>query len=333
MSKKAHMTGKQLASLILLLVLPGLPAAAFDLDADLSFTVTLKPGKVEFDLSFSLDLEGAGLDLDTDWKADESGFSSLKLVGTHGFPQEVDGKAEILFDDTRLKTLKLKLDGLPLRFAPGGGAADDSPARIDLETYFKNRNGLFLYQLKLGLDPPDILCVSTAADLALRKAYARCTVDLEHDPWEISLEETWKAGALSARAARVTYAGAGFELEEALALDAWPVALRPGAGTLTLDCDPTDVLTVKLACDHTFCAAGIVLDRLTGSVALDPEPFSLSWKGRFAPARFGLDLIAFDLSVSAEAETDHLSLVPKLKLDETGFRSLSIRVSISFSAG
>jgi len=325
------MTRKPLTLLTLFVALFTVSAGAFDLDGDLSLTITLKPGKVEFDLSIGLDLEREDLELDATWKADEKGFSSLKSVVACPLSADVTAEAQVAFDDTGLKSLKLTLDDLPLGLEPD--AASKDPILVEVRATVKAEETLSLYEVAVDPDPVMIGCVSTAADLTLRRGYARCTLDLEHDPWEVRLRDTWKSGVLDEREARLSYDVEDFELEETFNLLTFPSALRPLEGTLSLDCDLTDDLAAALDCDHTFGPAGIAIDCLTARVSLDPDPFSLSWKGRFEPGVSNFALSDVDLALSAKTDLEPLSVTPKLKFDETGFRSLSIKLTWCFSAG
>lgn len=331
MTKKPHMTRKPLTFLILFITLFTVSAGAFDLDGNLSLTITLKPEKVEFDLSIGVDLERDDLELDTTWKADEKGFSSLKSVVAYPLSADVTAEAQVVFDDTGLKTLKLTLDDLPLALEPD--AASKDTIFVEAQATVKAEETLSLYEVAVDLDPVTIGCVSAAVDLTLRRGYARCTLDLEHDPWEVRLRDTWKSSVLDEREARLSYDVEGFELEETFDLAGFPAALHPVEGTLSLHCDIADDLTASLDCDHTFGPAGITVDRLTASVSLDPDPFSLSWKGRFEPGASNFALSDVDLALSAKTDLEPLSVTPKLKFDETGFRSLSIKLTWCFSAG
>jgi len=324
------MTRKTLAAVILFLALAALPVAAFDLDGDLSLTITLKPGRVEFDLAIGLDVERDDLELDVTWKADERGVSSLKADVAYPLTEAVDAQAQATFDDGGLDRLELALDGLSPALGPDATARE--AGFVDMAAVFECEETLVLYEVGLDLDPPDLGCLSVTADLTLRDAYVRGTLDLDHDPWDARLRETWRDGALDAREARLSYDAEGFELEETLDLSGFP-AVRPVDGNLSLCCDAVDGWSADLDCDHTVGRSGIVVDRLTVSLALDPDPFDLSWRGRFEPGPAGFTLSDVDLTLSAEGGVEPLFVRPKLKLDETGFRSLSIRLRLRFSGG
>ena len=104
------MIDKLLGVFLVLLQVIGFPCMAeVSLEEDFSFKVTLKQDVVDFDTTVRLSFSDDTFDFTSTWKADEDGFSSLKFVGKIEFTEDIDGRAEILFDEEKVKSLKLKV--------------------------------------------------------------------------------------------------------------------------------------------------------------------------------------------------------------------------------
>lgn len=131
--------------------------AELSLTGDFWAKTTLKQNKIEFDTSLALSLSADKSDLDFTWKGDENGFSSFKVVWETELPKDIDGRAEVLFDEEKVKSIKLKEYDFPL-----------FEAYLDLETYFKHKDDPYLYQVSLDLDEFTLACLPASLDLVHR---------------------------------------------------------------------------------------------------------------------------------------------------------------------
>lgn len=107
-----------------------------------------------------------------------------------------------------------------------------------------------------------------------------------------------------------------------------PSLLYPEKGTLTVDGDIIDDLSLKVACYHTFLERGIEVTKLVSTIKLEMGDFDLTWKGTFSPVGTAFSLGDYDLTLAAEAKLNDLTLNTVLKLDEDGFASFSVKLSL-----
>jgi len=107
-----------------------------------------------------------------------------------------------------------------------------------------------------------------------------------------------------------------------------PVFLKPKKGTLTVEEDLSSDLSLKVACDHTFPEKGIELTKLVPTLKLESDGFTLSCKGTFRPTGDTLELDDYDLTVRSEVELSTLTIESVFKLDEDGFKSFSVKLSL-----
>jgi len=299
---------------------------------DFSCKTTIKSDTIDIDTTVKFSLSADSTDLISTWKADEDGFSSLKVVVEHTFPNEIDGRGEVLYDEERLKTLKLKVSDLPVRRLWGEQEGEGTPPLLAIETYFKNSDEFYLYQVSCGFDDLTIARLPASLDLVLRQGYLRAKLVLDREDDTLTLQDTWKDESLYERKITLDHDGGRWSVKEALTLD--PTGFfAPKKGALTVDYDLSNELSLKIVCDHTFSESGIESVKLVPTIRLEQPSFTLSWKGDFHPAGGALALGDYDLTVSAEAEIADTTLDITFKLNEDGFKSFSIKSSLPLSGG
>ena len=333
MKEKMTMTGRVFSILILSFLPIALSCtAAILFTGDFSCKTTIKPDTIDIDTTVKFSLSANSSDLISTWKANEDGFSSLKVVVEHAFPDEIDGRGEVLFDEERLKTLKLKTSDFPVQRLWGEQEGEGTVPVLDIEGYFKNSDEFYLYQVSCGFDDLTIARLPASLDLVLREGYLRAKIVLDREDDTLTLQDTWKDESLYERKITIDHDGGSWSIKEALTLD--PTAFfEPKKGTLTVNHDLSNKLSLKVVCDHTFSESGIELVKLVPTLKLDRPSFTFSWKGAFRPAGGALALGDYDLTVSAEAKIADVTLDIVFKLDEDGFKSFSIKFSLPLSGG
>ena len=291
--------------------------AELSLTKDFWAKTTLKQNKIEFDTSLVLSLSADKSDLDFTWKGDENGFSSFKVVWETELPKDIDGRAEVLFDEEKVKSIKLKEYDFPL-----------SEAYLDLETYFKHKDDPYLYQVSLDLDEFTLARLPASLDLVYREEYLRAKLTLDREVDSISLQGIWKKGTLYEGKATLDHNGEDWSVKEVLIFKPTLSLLYPEKGTLPVDGDIIDDLSLKVACYHTFLERGIEVTKLVSTIKLEMGDFDLTWKGTFSPVETVFSLGDYDLTLAAEAKLNDLTVNTVLKLDEDGFASFSVKLSL-----
>jgi len=122
--------------------------------------------------------------------------------------------------------------------------------------------------------------------------------------------------------------GEDWSVKEVLIFKPTPSLLYPEKGTLTVDGDIIDDLSLKVACYHTFLERGIEVTKLVSTIKLEMGDFDLTWKGTFSPVGTAFSLGDYDLTLAAEAKLNDLTVNTVLKLDEDGFASFSVKLSL-----
>ena len=313
------MIDKLLGVFLVLLQVIGFPCMAeVSLEEDFSFKVTLKQDVVDFDTTVSLSFSDDTFDFTSTWKADEDGFSSLKFVGKIEFTEDIDGRAEILFDEEKVKSLKLKVYDLPF-----------SKILLDIQAYFKYKECFYLYEVSLDMDELTLAGLPASADLVFREEYLRAKLALNHKDDDLSLQGVWKKETLDEVKVTLDHDGENWTVKESLTFDPSSSLLYPEKGTLTLNGDIFDILSLKVACYHAFSMDGIEVDKLVSTVKLEVGEFDLTWKGTFLPTGANFSLGDYDLTLASDTEVNDLSLDTALKIDEDGFSSFSVKLSFS----
>lgn len=333
MKEKMNMTGRVFSILVFSFLPIALScSAAISFTGDFSCKTTIKPDAIDIDTTVKFSLSADSSELTSTWKANEDGFSSLKVVVEHAFPDEIDGRGEVLYDEERLKTLKLKVSDFPVQRLWGEQEGAGTPPVLDIESYFKKSDEFYLYQVSCGFDDLTIARLPSSLDLVLRQEYLRAKLVLDREDDTLILQDTWKDESLYERKVTIDHDGGRWSVKEAFTLD--PTAFfAPKKGTLTVDYALSNDLSLKVACDHAFAESGIELVKLVPTIKLDRPSFTFSWKGDFSPAGGALALGDYDLTVSADAKITDVTLDIVFNLDEDGFKSFSIKLSLPLSGG
>ncbi len=155
---------------------------------------------------------------------------------------------------------------------------------------------------------------------------AKLTFDREND--SISLQGIWKKRTLYEGKATLDHNGEDWSVKEVLIFKPTLSLLYPEKGTLTVDGDIIDDLSLKVACYHTFLERGIEVTKLVSTIKLEMGDFDLTWKGTFCPTGTAFCLGDYDLTLAAEAKLNDLTLNTVLKLDEDGFASFAVKLSL-----
>ena len=331
MKEKMNMTGRVFSILVFSFLPIALScSAAISFTGDFSCKTTIEPDTIDIDTTVKFSLSVDSSELTSTWKANEDGFSSLKVVVEHAFPNEIDGRGEILFDEERLTTLKLKMSDFPVQRLWGEQESEGTPPVLDIESYFKKSDEFYLYQVSCGFDDLTIARLPSSLDLVLRQGYLRVKLVLDREDDTLTLQDTWKDESLYERKVTIDHDGGRWSVKEALTLDPTTFFV-PKNGTLTVDHDLSNELSLKVVCDHTFSKSRIELVKLVPTIKLDRPSFTFSWKGDFRPAGGALSLGDYDLTASADAKLADVTLDIVFKLDEDGFKSFSIKFSLPLS--
>jgi len=330
MKETMNMTGRVLSILVFSFLPIALScSAAISFTGDFSCKTTIEPDTIDSDTTVKFSLSADSSELASTWKANEDGFSSLKVVVEYAFPDEIDGRGEILYDEERLTTLKLKVSDFPVHRLWGEQKGEGTPV-LDIEAYFKKSDEFYLYQVSCGFDDLTIARLPSSLDLVLRQEYLRAKLVLDREDDTLTLQDTWKDESLYEHKVTIDHDRGRWSVKEALTLDP-TIFFVPKNGTLTVDYDLSNELSLKVVCDHTFSESGIELVKLAPTIKLDRPSFTFSWKGDFSPAGGVLALGDYDLTVSAEAKLADVTLDIVFKLDEDGFKSFSIKFSLPLS--
>ncbi len=300
-------------------VLASFVAAEMSCEGDFTFKTTLKQDAIDVDTTIEFSLIEEAFELTSTLKATEKGFTSLKFVAEADFPQDIEGRFEVLLGKEGLKSIKLKGIDLPLR-----------KALVDLETYFKLKEALTLYQVTVDLDDLTLAKCPASVDLVFRKAYLRAKLTLDREDDTSSVQGIWKEGSLYEGKTTWTHKAGDWSVKEALTFKPCSSLPRPGKGILTVDGDLLDWLSLNVSCKHTFSQGGIVVEKLTPTVELEAGAFELRWKGTYRPAATTFHLEAYTLTLAEEAEINDLSADTVLKINQDGFYSFSVRLSLDF---
>ena len=331
MKEKMNMTGRVFSILVFSFLPIALScSAAISFTGDFSCKTTIEPDTIDIDTTVKFSLSVDSSELASTWKANENGFSSLKVVVEHAFPDEIDGRGEILYDEERLTTLKLKVSDFPVHRLWGEQEGEGTPPLLDIETYFKKSDEFYLYQVSCGFDDLTIARLPSSLDLVLRQGYLRVKLVLDREDDTLTLQDTWKDESLYEHKVTIDHDGGIWSVKEALTLDP-TIFFVPKNGTLTVDYDLSNELSLKVVCDHTFSESGIAVVKLVPTIELDWPSLTFSWKGDFSPAGGALTLGDYDLTVSADAKLADVTLDIVFKHDEDGFKSFSIKFSLPLS--
>ena len=300
-------------------VLASFVAAEMSCEGDCTFKTTLKQDAIDVDTTIEFSLIEEDFELTSTLKATEKAFSSLKFVGEADFPQDIEGRFEVLFGKESLKSIKVKGIDLSLR-----------KALVDLEAYFKLEEALTLYQVTVDLDDLTLAECPASVDLVFREAYLRAKLTLDRKDDTFSVQGIWKEGALYEGKSTWDHEADDWSVKAVVTFKPLSSLLHPEKGTLTVDGDLLDWLSLEVSCEHTFPQGGIAVTKLTPTVELEAGTFELSWKGTYKPAATTFRLEAYTLTLSEEAEINNLSADTVLKINEDGFYSLSVRLSLNF---
>lgn len=287
-------------------------------ETDFTFKATVKQDTIVLDTTIALSVAIEAFELTTTWKATQKKFSSLKIAAEMDFAKDIEGRLEILFDTENLKSLKLKGSDLPF-----------SKGFFDIETYFKYKKALTLYQVTANFDDLTVAKLPASVDLVLREAYLRAKLTLERDDDTLSIQGIWKKGAFYEGKTTFTHDEATWSAKEQLTFKPGSSLLHAEKGRLTVDWDPSDVFSLKVVCEHTFCNNAILVTKLTPTMKLEIGEFELTWQGTYQPQGTVLCLGAYTLTLGDEVEIGSLSLKTVLKIKEDGFYSFSVRFSLS----
>ncbi len=300
-------------------VLPSFVAAEMSCEGDFTFKTTLKQDAIDVDTTIEFSLIEEAFELTSTLKATEKGLSSLKFVGEADFPQDIEGRFDVLFDKKGLKSIKVKGIDLPLR-----------KTLVDLEAYYKLKEALTLYQVAVDLDDLTLAKCPASVDLVFREAYLRAKLTLDREDDTSSVQGIWKKGTLYEGKTTWDHEAGDWSVKEVLTFKPCSSLLHPEKGTLTIDGDLLDWLSLDVSCEHTFPEGGIAVTKLTPTVELEVGAFELSWKGTYKPAATAFRLEAYTLTLAEEAQINDLSLDTVLKINEDGFYSFSVRLSLDF---
>lgn len=182
--------------------------------------------------------------------------------------------------------------------------------------------------MSLDLDEFTLARLPASLDLVYREEYLRAKLTLDREVDSISLQGIWKKGTLYEGKATFDHNGEDWSVKEVLIFKPTPSLLYPEKGTLTLDRDILDGLSAKITCDHTFPTGGVEVTKLISTVKLERGEFDLTWKGTFSPVETVFSLGDYDLTLAAEAKLNDLTVNTVLKLDEDGFASFSVKLSL-----
>jgi len=300
-------------------VLASFVAAEISCEGDFTFKTTLKQDAIDVDTTIEFSLIEEAFELTSTLKATEKVFSSLKFVGEADFPQDIEGRFDVLFDKKGLTAIKMKGIDLPLR-----------KALLDLETYFKLKEALTLYQVTVDLDALTLAKCPASVDLVFREAYLRAKLTLDREDDTFSVQGIWKEGTLYEGKTTWDHEAGDWSVKEALTFKPTSSLPRPEKGILTVDGDLLDWLSLDVSCEHTFPQGGIAVTKLTPTAKLEVGAFELTWKGTYKPAATIFRLEAYTLTLAEEAEINDLSADTVLKINENGFYSFSVRLSLDF---
>jgi len=285
-------------------------------ETNFNFKATLKQYTIALDTTIALSVAKDAFELTTTWKATQKKFSSLKVALELDFAEDIEGRLEILFDTANLKSLKLKGSDLPF-----------SKGLFDIETYFKYKEALTLYQATANLDDLTFAKLPASADLVLREAYVRAKLTLERDDDTLSIQGIWKKGIFYEGKTTFTHDEATWSAKEQLTFKPGSSLLHVEKGQLTLDWDPYDAFSIKVVCEHTLCNNAILVTKLTPTMELEIGEFELTWQGAYQPQGTVLCLGACTLTLDDEVEIGNLSLKTVFKIKEDGFYSFSVQLS------
>ena len=285
-------------------------------EIDFTFKATVKQDTIALDTTIALSFAREALELTTTWKATQKKFSSLKIAAEMDFAEDIEGWLEILFDTENLKSLKLKGSDLPF-----------SKGLFDIETYFKYKEALTLYQVTANFDDLTVAKLPASVDLVLREAYLRTKLTLERDDDTLSIQGIWKKGAFYEGKTTFTHDEATWSAKEQVAFKPGSSLLHVEKGQLTVDWDPSDVFSLKVVCEHTLCNNAILITKLTPTMKMEIGEFELTWQGAYQPQGTVLCLGAYTLTLDDEVEIGSLSLKTVLKIKEVGFYSFSVQLS------
>jgi len=285
-------------------------------ETDFTFKATVKQDKIALDATIAISVAREAFEITTTWKATQEKFSSLKIVAETDFTKDIEGRLDILFDTENLKSLKLKGSDLPF-----------SKGLFDIETYFKYEETLTLYQVTANFDDLTVAKLPASVDLVLREAYLRTKLTLERDDDTLSVQGIWKKGAFYEGKTTFTHDEATWSAKEQLTFKPGSSPLHAEKGQLTLDWDPSDVFTLKVVCEHTFCNNAILVTKLTPTMKMEIGEFELTWQGAYQPQGTVLCLGTYTLTLNDEVEIDSLSLKTVLKIKDEEVYSFSVQLS------
>jgi len=285
-------------------------------EIDFTFKATVKQDKIALDTTIALSFAKEAFELTTTWKATQKKFSSLKIAAEMDFAEDIEGRLDILFDTENLKSLKFKGSDLPF-----------SKGLFDIETYFKYKEALTLYQVTANFDDLTVAKLPGSIDLVLREAYLRAKLTRERDDDTLSIQGIWKKGAFYEGKTTFTHDEATWSAKEQVAFKPGSSLLHVEKGQLTVDWDPSDVFSLKVVCEHTLCNNAILITKLTPTMKMEIGEFELTWQGAYQPQGTVLCLGAYTLTLDDEVEIGSLSLKTVLKIKEVGFYSFSVQLS------
>ena len=292
-------------------------AAKIPWEGDLSFKATVKQDAIDLDTTIDVSYIREPFVLTSTWKATEKGFASLKVIGKTELGEGIESRVELLFGKESLESLKLKKSDLPF-----------AEALLDVETTFKGKNGLELYQVDFDIDDLSLAKLPASLEFVFREAYLRAKLTLDREDETIGFQGIWKKGTFSEGKVTWEHETEDWSVKEVATFKPSALRLRPEKGTLTVEKDLLDNLTLKAVCDHSFPDGGIEVTKLTLTLELKVGAFDLTWKGTFLPVGTVFCLGGYTLTLADKVEINDLSLSTVLKINEDGFDSLSLRLSL-----
>jgi hypothetical protein len=293
-------------------------AAQIPWEGDFTFKATVKRDAIDVDTTIGFSFSGEAFELSSTWKATEKGYSSLKFVGEAEFPKEIEGRFEVLLGKEGLESIKLKGIDLPLR-----------KALLALESYFKSQETLTLYQVAVDLDELTLAKLPASVDLVFRDEYLRAKLTVDRKDDTFSAQGVWKKGTLYEVKTTLDHEAGDWSIKEVVTFKPSSSLFHPEKGTLTIDGDMLDWLSLNVACEHTFPQGGIAATKLTPTVELEVGAFELTWKATFKPMSTAFRLETYTLTLADKVEINDISLDAVLKIEEDGFSSFSVRLSLS----
>ena len=286
-------------------------------ETDVALKITAKQTAISLDATVALSVAEENFELATTCKATHKKVSSLKVTAKQDFAEDIEGRFEILFDTKSLRSLKLKVSDLPF-----------SKGSFDFETYCKYKESFTLYQVTAGFDDLTVAAIPVSVDLVLREAYLRAKLTLEDDD-TLCVQGVWKKGAFDTGKIILAHDEASWSVKEELTYTPDLPLPRAKDGQLTITWEPSDLFSLKVVCEHTFCSNSILINRLTPTMKLEIGEFGLTWQGAYQPQGSALCLGTYTLTLSDTVQTGILTLKTALKIKDDRFYSCSVKLALN----